>query len=244
MQTRTTIAVRPSTEYINKFGRNTDIDIAAEEDVWDGGGTWVAPTTARTHDITSSDTNDTSAGTGAQTIRIFGLDANGEEQQEDVTMNGTSNVATANTYIMIHRMQVLTAGSGNENAGNITATAQTDATVTAQINAGNNQTLMAIYQVPAGRAQAYLRRFYVAINGAVNGQYTAFLRIMDNDNIWKVKRVIGGASLGSSLVQYDFQDTPLPVSALSTVKISASVSADNSDISAGFDLSLRMDIQK
>ncbi len=40
----------PGHSTVNKFGRNTDIDTAAKEDIWDGGGLWVAPTQARKHD--------------------------------------------------------------------------------------------------------------------------------------------------------------------------------------------------
>ena len=62
------------TTSVNKFGRNTDIDTAVE-DVWDGGGTWVAPTQVRTHDIVSTSTSDDGdpVGVGARTIRVYGL---------------------------------------------------------------------------------------------------------------------------------------------------------------------------
>lgn len=134
---------------LNKFGENVDIDTSSDpEDIWDVGGLWVAPTDARTHDIVSTSANDTSAGTGARTVFIQGLDSNWDLQSETITMNGTSNVATANTYRRIFRMFVQTAGSGGVNAGDISATAQTDSTVTAQINQDNGQTQMAIYTTP------------------------------------------------------------------------------------------------
>ena len=143
----------------HKFGRNPDIDTGTDpEDIWDAGGIWVAPTTARTHQITSSDVNDTSAGAGARTIRIFGLDSSFALQQEDLTLNGTSNVGTASTYAMIYRKLILTAGATGSNEGIITATADTDGTVTAQINIGNNQKGMAIYQIPAAKT-VYLLNF-------------------------------------------------------------------------------------
>ena len=39
------------------------------------------------------------------------------EKAEDIIMNGTTNVATSNQYVIIHRMQVLTKGATNVNVG-------------------------------------------------------------------------------------------------------------------------------
>jgi hypothetical protein len=143
---------------INKIGEARDCDNGVDTDIWDGAdGTtssdvWAAPTTARRHDIKSTSVNDTSAGSGARTVRVWGLtDWASVETNEDVVLNGTSNVATANPYVIIHQMRCLTFGSGRTNAGIITATAQTDLTVTAAIQTGLGQTLMAIYGVPSGK---------------------------------------------------------------------------------------------
>lgn len=44
---------------IEKFGENPDIDTASGfETIWDGGGVYVPPTTARLHDVASDDVND------------------------------------------------------------------------------------------------------------------------------------------------------------------------------------------
>ena len=57
---------------INKFGRNADIDVGTE-DIWGAGGTWVEPTAATTVAVVSSSASDASAGTGARTITVNGL---------------------------------------------------------------------------------------------------------------------------------------------------------------------------
>ena len=227
-------------DVVDKFGRNPDIDSGSGfEDVWDGGGTWVAPTTARTHDIVSTSTNDdgSPAGTGAQTITIYGLDASGDEISESVTMNGTSNVATANTYTMIHRMAVTAAGSGGSNAGTITATAQTDATVTAQINTGLNQTLMAIYQIPNNKI-GYMTNYFCSFNNDPSGAAIIRLFVQPNGEVFQTKHVIGVVSSGQGSVQHQF-DPPLGDSVFdefAIIKMQGNSDADNSDISAGFSI--------
>lgn len=228
----------PGVYSINKFGLNVDIDAASEEDVWDGGGTWTAPTQARTHDITSTDTNDTSAGTGARTIRIHGLkDWDTAEVSEDITMNGTSNVETVNSYVIIHRMQVLTKGASGPNVGTITATAQTDSTVTAQIGASNGQTLMAIYGIPSTQV-LYMTDFYTGISRQTTSAFDATLRFNPEPDVeltgFLIRHRIGGHSQGSSHIVEDF----VPYKKFEgpgILKVSAGTTTNNSEISAGFD---------
>jgi len=143
---------------INKFGRNIEVDSGTTADIWDGGQAtagvsliWVAPTAARTHTIASTSASDTSGGAGARTVKIYGLTAwNTAETSETVTMDTASPPVTSNSYVIIHRMKVVTKGGSGPNVGIITATAASDGTVTAQIRAGVGQTHMAIYGVPSG----------------------------------------------------------------------------------------------
>ncbi len=227
---------------VNKFGRNDDIDTGTiPEDIWDAGGTWVPPTAARTHDIASTSANDAAAGTGAQTVFIQGLDASWNLQSETVTMNGVSNVATANTYIRIFRMYVATAGSGRTNAGAITATAQTDATVTAQMNAGFGQTEMAIYTVPNGKT-AYLTDFYVSLNrSGAAGRADYVIAIRPSADTLTVERVIHSGSLsvtGSSSYEHFFF-TPKQIPAKTDIIFRVlGVTDNNTSFSAGYDLIL------
>jgi hypothetical protein len=72
--------------------------------------------------VSSSSASDTSAGTGARTIRITYYDQTmAGPFTEDITLNGTSTVNTVGTNIcFIESLRVLTAGSGGNNAGTIT----------------------------------------------------------------------------------------------------------------------------
>jgi len=146
----------PGVAQIFKFGKATDADNGIPTDIWDGANAttaqpiWIRPTAARTHDIVSTSAADTAAGTGMRTIVVFGLtDWDTAETSEIITLNGLTNVPTVNDYVIIHRMRGVTAGSGNVNAGDISATAQVDSTLTALMIAGEGQTQMAILGIPS-----------------------------------------------------------------------------------------------
>jgi len=107
--------------------------------------------------ISSSDTNDAAAGSGARTVYITGVDANYAAQSETLTLNGQTGVALVNNYMTINSMEVLTAGSGGVNAGNIyvgtgTITAGKPAVVHSILSTVNpNVAVSYIYAVPANK---------------------------------------------------------------------------------------------
>jgi len=130
----------------NKFGYNGDIDIGTEV-VAAQGGTFTFLTSASTLTIVSSDANDDGApaGTGANSIVIYGVDANRQSQIEVVTMNGTTNVVTASTWLGINRVAIYLAGSTYSNVGNITITATTGGATQAYVPAGKGTTQQLIF---------------------------------------------------------------------------------------------------
>lgn len=241
------IGTVPGWSAVAKFGRNTGIDTATDpEDVWTQGGLWVAPTTARLHDITGGAADDV-GGTGMRTVRIFGLDSAWALQQEDITLTGAVAVATASTYTRIFRMYGLTYGSGQTNGGAILATAQTDGTVTASIAAGQGQTLMAIYSVPTGHTAFVCRLWATANKATAAGAGDATLRLLVRGNLdtatpgWNVKRTVGLNITGTSALEEDLC-VPLSVTGPADIRWEVeAVRSNNTDISAGFDLLLRTD---
>jgi hypothetical protein len=157
-----------------KFGFNPDVDDSLET-VWAEGGLYSYIETATVLKVSSSSTNDTAAGTGARTVTLFGLDANYEEIGETVTLNGQTAVNSTKTYLRINRMVVNTAGSGGQNAGVIyagtgTVTTGVPANKYATIAVGDNQTLMALWTVPADHT-AYLLKKDVDVATTQNNKY-------------------------------------------------------------------------
>lgn len=174
-----------------KFGRNPDVD-TGPEDIWQNGGTYTGmpSTSPETVDVFSSNANDTSAGTGARTIRIEGLKTSSSTvyETEDLTMNGTSSVTSSNTWWRINRALVLTAGSGEQNAGDITIRhTTTTANVFALIGTGFNQTLIAAYTVPAERVML-IKRIAVSITRTNGSSGSAFitLRARETGGVFRV----------------------------------------------------------
>ena len=237
-----------NTTCVNKFGNTTNADSGITTDIWDRANVannqaiWVAPTQARTHTIASTSANDTSGGTGANTVRIHGLtswSASGETV-EDVTMNTASPPVTSNSFVIIYRMRVLTKGATSTNEGTITATATTDASVTAQIEPGNGQTEMAIMGIPDTQT-AYVTCMYGALLAATpnNAQANVTLRSNPEPDVeltnFNLKFRIGLMSSGSSETRHCFNPYyKLPGPAL--IKVQVAANQNNGDVSGGFDL--------
>lgn len=223
--------------HVNKFGHNTCIAACAIEDIWDNGSTYVYPTAARIHNIASTSTCDTSCGTGARSVTIFGLDGCYREINETVNLAGTCNVATSNSYLRVFRMFVATGGSTGEAQGNISATAQVDSSVSAIILAGaDNQTHMAIYTVPAGKT-GYVTQIYGSIGRKQTASYSLDFVVRPQGGVFNTKFTIDGNSAGSSGISH--RPTPyIVIPGKSDIKIKASASAAGADVTAGFDLIL------
>lgn len=236
---------------INKFGRNIEIDSGVTADIWDGGHTlvsggvsliWVAPTLARIHTIASTSGSDILGGTGATTVKIYYLpDWDTKEATEIVSGNLNSGIAMSNAAVIIYRMRVIPqASSTSTNVGVITATAAVNSTVTALIRAGKGQTQMAIYGIPSTQ-RAYMGRFYANINKSGGNAALVDIELLINPapNVslltFLTRHTFGLGTVGTSAFSIPYY-TPKIIEGPAIIKIQALSSADNSDVSAGFDL--------
>lgn len=224
-------------------GRNTDVDLAAAEDIWTGGAVYAPPTAARLHTLVSGSAADASDGTGARTITVIGLDSSFLVQSETVTLNGTTGVSTTKSYRRILSLRVATAGSGLANAGAITATAATDSTVSARIEIGKNRSEMAIYTVPAGKT-AYFMCWYGSINlslitGAVDLSLLVKFNCDVSTSVYENICSRGVVATGTSSFT-QASAIPFPINGPADIKIQCAAKADNHDVSAGFELALTL----
>lgn len=207
------------------FGYNGDLD-TSEESVWPDGGTVPHPTVASVLDIVSTSTDDDAAGTGARTIFISGLDGNYNVVSETVILDGTTTVATVNSYLYVNQLYVVTAGTGGVNAGEITA--KVGATLYDLIAVGYNQRTTAHYCVPAGYT-AYLTEGVITAGQATGSTaVTAFLKQHGPDGIL---RVVAISTLNNGSISYDFA-YPVAITEKSCFGATAIGAANNNSVSA------------
>lgn len=226
---------------VNKFGYLPDIDTGGGgEDVWSVEGAYTGFVAAAAETSVTGGAEDDAGGTGALTIRVIGLTVSGSdwiETSEDVTMNGATPVVMTAAFIRVYRAWVLTAGTGETNAGDIQVLH--GATVLAEIPAGFGQTLQACYTVPdvmlSGDrvSRGAIVRWY-ASSGAIQTSFaTVALQTRDSGGAWRTRR-ISGISGGHGL------DESLPlgesVRAKTDIRLRVvSNGANNTAIHGGFD---------
>jgi hypothetical protein len=231
---------------VNKFGRAPFGVQTSATDIWDRADAvptqqiWVAPTTARKHDIASTSGLDTDGGDGARTIKIFGLTSWGtNEVSETLTMDGTNDVETNNAYVIIHRAFVVTDGStSGPNAGTITGTAQTDGSITFVIRPSEGQTQMAIYGVPSCCRLAIYQLTGSMLRGVGTGVGVDVSLLVNTDpentTSYIIKETDALLSAGTSALPRVFTP-PKMVDGPAIVKIQCVATTTDVDFSASFD---------
>jgi hypothetical protein len=224
---------------VNKFGRSTAITTTNVWEVWDGNAAYVYPATALMTKV--SQTVDQSALRGA-VIEVQGLDAQWNLVTQNVTLDAsltTTPVTMGTPLIRCFRMKVL-------------ADVVTDSPVRvhndaedqdyAIISSGNNQTLMAIYTVPANKS-AYVTNYYATANPGAGapGTFNVSLWGQDNANSYKPQlKHIQGVSADVDAygrMQHFFQPYYKFTEKTDIILKGAPVGA-SIDVSAGFDLIL------
>jgi hypothetical protein len=117
--------------------------------------TYAEQTTNAQRSIASANAADAAAGTGARQVKITYLDQTGAgPYTETVTLNGTTGVNTVATNIcLIEKMEVVSVGSGGNNAGIITlyTAINKGGTAIGTIAATDNRTLWDHHYVPTGK---------------------------------------------------------------------------------------------
>jgi hypothetical protein len=219
---------------MRKFGRNQSVGTSYVPIVSAGAVTGFMPSAAAATTLVSADADDTSDGTGAQTVLVQGVDGTGEYVQETVTLNGGTTPALTHQYLFIHRMYVLTAGTSHVNEGIITA--RHGATVIAQIDAGWSQTQIAAFYV--NDADQGVEIVQIRVNAAGGNATQCDVQFWIKDRSTGVERMIGmanahGTQYPSISVQFAL---PVHIPAGHYIWAEAKVGGTTADVGVSFDM--------
>jgi hypothetical protein len=157
----------PNATLVTAFGYSANTGNVTNVNVWETADVWTALTAVSTMELLSSSANDAAAGTGCRSVLTQGLDANYNQISEFVTPNGTSVVALVNSYIVINNSTCVSAGSGNNNAGNITTRVTGAGSQQGYIAAGAGASRHGRFTVPAGYTLV-LENFFLMGNKSGN----------------------------------------------------------------------------
>jgi len=230
----------PGTTSMNKFGENPDIDTGTDpEDIWDYGYTYTFSTSADITQVSSSSGSDT------QTVTFIGLDINWEEVSQEKTLTGQTPVTLDTPLRRIYRVynsdtidfvgDIYVTTTGATLSTGVPTVANT---VRAMIRIGNNQTLMCIYTVPAGKTAYFLSGYVSFSKGKKEALADFSWQARPEGGVFQVKSKIGLSGSGSSTWNY-YYGVPIALPEKADIKIVCdTVSEDNSSVSGGFDLVL------
>ena len=208
-----------------KFGFNPDVN-GTEETIWDVGGIYAYPGSAVAMTVT------TDAGTPANDngvqVLVSGLDADYNEVSEEVTLAGSGTATTTQTFLRVNRAYV----SGSQApTGNLNIT--NGGTTYARITLGENQTLMALWTVPAGYT-AFLDHVNIATGTTNANQYvTAQIVQRQLGGVFRVmmKQTLGSGGVADFIIRY-----PISVPEKTDLEVRAISSGSNNLISANFSM--------
>lgn len=224
---------------VTVWGFNPDVDQSLET-VWGDGGLVVFPAAAGTMNVSSSSVDDTSAGTGARTIVLQGLDANYNEISETVTLNGQTTVASTKEFLRVNYITVATTGSGKANAGIIYVgagvnTAGVPATVYGAVYTGFNASTTACYTIPAGHT-GYIVSGGISV-GQASGSSEVTGYLVTRDPTADIARVVAASAFNNGLAEYNFV-LPLKIPEKYSVEARAIGKSTNNAVSAHFQIIL------
>jgi hypothetical protein len=185
-------------------------------------------------DVVSDSVNDSAAGTGLRTLLISGVDGTGAEISEVVTMNGTTDVTTVNSYLRVNFMTGITAGSTGFNEGIVTATASTAATTQSHMGVNTSITTDSHYTVPLGKS-AFAAEVQLNVAKNAGGQlplieFKGFVRDSAANSTWiQFFDQIVDSNVENSLFVPIQLCCEVPAAARADIRIRATTDQNNSE---------------
>ena len=213
----------PGHKRLLKFGFNPLIN-DTEETIWEAGGIYAYPSSAVALTATSS----AGATDSGVILTVSGLDASYKEISETITLNASGTATTTKTFLRANRAFV--AGSKALTG----AVSFTNGGVTYVYLNSDNQTLMALWTVPAGYT-AYITQTDVTVMTEANNKFgTVRLMVRNPGGVFRTQDLFA-AQNGDVVRSFN---VPLPVAEKSDIEFRAIGSSSNAllHVSATFEI--------
>ena len=217
-----------------KFGARTIVTAGAPSTIWEGPTNLYAYlASGQSLAVSSSSAADTaSAGTGARSVTLHGLDASFNPYSETVDLNGTGVVYTTGLFRRQFRTYVNEVGATQVNMGAISVKDNSDTNTVSIITAQEGQTLMAVWTVPSGHT-FYATDFSVSTSSNKGAEVSVYVKAnTETYNPWRI-----------AFRQYAFQgsqafnfNSPIAISEMYDIEVRVLTpgSAGNTSFGASF----------
>lgn len=214
----------------HKFGAVPSMSQNTLGSVWDVDDTlypWTALDTPAVVNVERNNVADE-----GKTITVQGLDSNYNFVEEDIIISGADTVGST-LFKRVNRCFV--SGDSGTNTGDIDIEAgAAGGTTVARIQAGNGQTLMAVYTVPAGKT-AYMLQLNSSAADDTDCTISLFKQLVDT-GIFRIQDTFEMQRGGGSVNQA-FQ-APITFVEKTDIDVRARTRANNKRITTSFDLLL------
>ena len=199
--------------FIHKFGEAPDFDTGdGEVTIWDGANDGTIDAMVYTYSTTNDiDSVISSSVSDVGDVEIQGLDTDYVLTNQTVTLTGQTRVAIPTPLRRVFRMKNV--GSTNfvgnvctyiTNAPTTSGDVDLATDVRSCVNNGNNQTLMAIYTIPAGKT-GYLRSFFASTSGGSRStNYKIKLLARPLGQVFQLKHVASLVDSGTSHFNHEY----------------------------------------
>lgn len=173
---------------IHKFGSNgdvlTQVSIESPVTVWDFQTNYNFPEdSGESLSVVSVDSSDL-----GQEITIVGLDENFSSQQQTINLNGITNVVLDGSWSRVFRAY----NSGSSELSGDISVVNSEGDVYAYLMPENNQTLMALYTIPA-EYTGYLMKFHCSAQNTSSAaaiNYTIHLKTREFGKVFRTRKII------------------------------------------------------
>lgn len=112
---------KPEISFWHIKGKKDIVSTTVSEHVWAGTGDQAILVTPQFMNISSTSAADDVSSIGAQRVKVWGVNAEGNFQVEIVDMAGTTPVTTVNEYFAVNRLEVVAVGFLGTNVADISA---------------------------------------------------------------------------------------------------------------------------